>query len=282
MILLTGITGKTGGATAEALLNRNMPIRAIARDKEKAAPWAARGVEIVEGDLSDSALVESAMEGCNQAVLILPNGLEQEALELAFVDSAVKSGIRHFVKLSSPEAVKGTTSPIPLVHIAVEDTIRASGMNYTLVRPHFFMQNLINYGAAAKETGQISLPMGAGNVAPTDCKDTGEFIAEIIAGGEKHYGQSYDISGPELLDFNQIAAVFGDVLGKEVVYVDADPKAYKEILRPFQTSDWHSDAVMVLFKEIADKTTPGHVNDTFEKIVGHPPTSFKEFLQANL
>lgn len=282
MILLTGITGKTGGATAAALLNRGLPVRAIVRDTDKAAEWAAKGVELVQGDLSDSASVESAMEGCDQAVLIVPNSLEQEGLELGFVESAVKAGIKHLIKLSSPEAVKGTTSPIPLVHIASEDAIRASGLNYTMVRPHFFMQNLINYGAAAKQTGQISLPMGEGNVSPTDCKDAGEFIAEVIAGGEQHYGQSYDISGPELMDFNQIAEAFGDVLGQEVKYVDADPAAYKERMRQFLTSDWHSDAVETLFAEIADKTTPGHVTDTFEKIVGRPPTSFREFLKANL
>jgi uncharacterized protein YbjT (DUF2867 family) len=259
-----------------------MPVRAIVRDEAKAADWAARGVEIIQGDLGNSASVESAMDGCDQAVLILPNSLEQEAMELAYVASAVKSGIKHFIKLSSPEAEKGTKSPIPLVHIAAEDAIRASGLNYTLVRPHFFMQNLINYGAAAKETGQISLPMGTGNVSPTDCNDAGEFIAEVIAGGEKHYGQSYDISGPELMDFNQVAAVFGDVLGKEVEYVDADPKVYQERMRQFLTSDLHSDAVAILFREIADKATPGYVTDTFERIVGRPPTSFKEFLQANL
>jgi uncharacterized protein YbjT (DUF2867 family) len=63
MILLTGITGKTGAAVATALLKRDARIRAIVRDSAKAAKWADQGVEIVEGDLNNSASVEAAMEG---------------------------------------------------------------------------------------------------------------------------------------------------------------------------------------------------------------------------
>jgi uncharacterized protein YbjT (DUF2867 family) len=283
MILLTGITGKVGGATATALLKRGAKIRAIVRDKTKAADWADKGVELVEGNLNDSASVEAAMEGCDKAVLILSNGKEQEQMELAFVDSAVKTGIRHFVKLSSPEAVEGTTSPVPLVHIAAEKAIRDSGLNYTLIRPHFFMQNLLGYGAAAKETGKISLPMGKGNVSMTDCNDTGEFFAEILLSeGDEHHSKSYDITGPELMSFDEVAGVFADVLDRDVVYDNCDPKAYQERIRPFLTSDWHSDAVAILFGEIADLTTPGHVETTFEDIMGRPPKSFKQLLQETI
>lgn len=281
MILLTGITGKVGGATADALLEKGVKFRAVVRDKAKAAAWADRGVEIVEGDLGDPASVAAALEGCDKAVLILPNSKEQEQMELAFVDSAVKAGIKHLVKLSSPEAVKGTTSPIPLVHIAAEDAIKGSGLSWTLVRPHFFMQNLTNYGAAVRKTGKLSMPMGQGNASPTDCRDAGAFIAEVLT-GEGHFGKSYDISGPELLTFEQIAQYFGEVLGIDVVYEDCDPGAYHERLRPFLTSDWHADAVGILFAEIADGTTPGHVSDTFEQVMGRKPISFKQFLRDHV
>ena len=63
MILLTGITGKTGAAVATALLNRGVSIRAIVRDTAKAAEWVDKGIDVVAGDLGDSASVEAAMQG---------------------------------------------------------------------------------------------------------------------------------------------------------------------------------------------------------------------------
>jgi len=281
MILLTGITGKTGGATANALLEKGVKFRALVRDPAKAADYAAKGVEIVQGDLGDPASVEAALEGCDQAVLILPNSKEQEELEVSFINAAAKSGVKHFVKLSSPEAVRGTTSPTPLAHIAAEDALKESGMDWTLVRPNFFMQNIIGYGAAAKETGKISVPLGKGTVALTDSNDAGAFIAEVLT-TDGHIGKSYDFSGPELMNFDQVAQCFAEVLGRDVVYEDCDPAEYQKRVRPFLSSDWHSNSIAILFSEIADGTTPGEVNEVFQQVVGREPMSFKEFLQQNL
>ena len=77
-----------------------------------------------------------------------------------------------------------------------------------------------------------------------------------------------------------IAQQIGEALGKDINYVAADPKAFQEAMRPFVTSDWHSDAVAHLFAEIADGTTPGIHTDTFEKIMGRPGRSFKEFVRT--
>jgi len=278
VILLTGITGKTGGATANALLKKGVKFRAIVRDKEKAKEYADKGVEIVEGDLGDSASVEAALEGCDTAVLILPNSKEQEQMELAFIATAEKCGVKHFVKLSSPEAVRGTTSPIPLVHIAAEDAIMASGMNWTLIRPSFFMQNLMGSVSGAKASGKLSIPMGTGTVALTDVGDAGAFFAEVLTGGDEHYGQCYDVTGPEVLTFKQIAEQCSEVFGMDIEYDNCDPVAFQKKMRPFVTSDWHSDSVATLFSEIADDTTPGILTDWFQKVVGREPIPLKQFL----
>jgi len=283
MILLTGITGNNGGATATALLDKGVKFRALVRDPDKASAWADKGVELAQGDLNDTASVKAALNGIDRAVLVMPNSQEQERLELAFIATAKEAGLPWIIKLSSPEAVRGTTSPLPLAHIAAEDAIMESGMNWTFVRPSFFMQNFRGSAPRAKETGTLAMPMGDGNAALTDCADAGAFIAQILTDNdsEQHYGQCYDITGPgEVMTFAEIAAVMGEVFGKEINYAAADPKAFQEAMRPFVTSDWHSDAVAHLFAEIADGTTPGIKTDTFQKIMGRPGTSFKEFLQS--
>lgn len=283
MILLTGITGNNGGATANALLEKGVKFRALVRDLDKASAWAEKGVELVKGDLNDKASILAALEGVDRAVLIMPNGQDQERLELAFIAAAKEAGLPWIIKLSSPEAVRGTKSPTPLVHLAAEDAIKASGMNWTFVRPSFFMQNFRGAIPQAKATGKLSMPMGDGNAALTDCADAGAFTAHILTddNSQQHYGQCYDITGPDpVMTFAEIAKIIGEVIGKEVVYEHADPKAYQQKLRPFVTSDWHSDAVAHLFAEIADGTTPGHKTDTFEKIMGRPGRSFRDFVKS--
>ncbi len=84
MILLTGITGNIGGATARALLAKGVRFRALVRDVAKAAAWADQGVELVPGDLEDMEAVKRALAGVDRALLVMPNGEFQERAELAF------------------------------------------------------------------------------------------------------------------------------------------------------------------------------------------------------
>ena len=221
MILLTGITGNIGGATARALLARGVRFRALVRDAQKAAAWAERGVELVVGNLEDAASITRALAGVDRALLVLPNGEPQEQLELAFIRTAREAGLPWLIKLSSPEAVRGTTSPIPLAHLAAEDALKASGMKWTLVRPSFYMQNFRGSIKAARETGKLSMPMGRGTVALTDNQEAGEFIAQVLTDVDsaRHQGQCYDITGPDpVMDFEGIARVIGEVIGKPVSY----------------------------------------------------------------
>lgn len=283
MILLTGITGNIGSATAKALLARGVRFRALVRDLAKAAAWADQGVELVQGDLENAESVKRALAGVDRALLVLPNGQTQEALELAFVRSAKEIDLPWIIKLSSPEAVRGTTSPIPLAHIAAEDAIMASGMHWTFVRPSFYMQNFRSSLKSARATGKLSMPMGKGTVALTDNNDAGEFIAYILtdADSARHDRQCYDITGPDpVMNFHDIAEVIGQVIGQKVAYDDFDPAAFQEAIRPFHRNQWHSDAVARLFAEIANGKTPGHKTDTFEKIMGRPGRSLRKYLES--
>ena len=72
MFLVTGITGKVGGATATHLLAQGKKVRALVRDRAKAASWTDQGVELVDGDWNDAAAIERALEGVDGAFVMLP------------------------------------------------------------------------------------------------------------------------------------------------------------------------------------------------------------------
>jgi uncharacterized protein YbjT (DUF2867 family) len=145
------------------------------------------------------------------------------------------------------------------------------------------MQNFRGSVKAAKATGKLSMPMGNGTVAVTDNNDAGQFIAHVLTDSDssRHHGQCYDITGPDpVMTFHDVAKAISEVIGQPVVYDDCDPKAFQEAIRPFHRNQWHSDAVAMLFAEIASGRTPGHKTDTFQKIMGRPGRSLREYLKT--
>ncbi len=280
MILLTGATGKTGGEAAKALAARGIKARALVRDAGKAAALQAMGHELAIGDVSDVASVKSALKGVERVLVLLPNSQQQEALEKQLVDLAKQAGAKHVVKLSSMEAMASATTPIPKGHWAVEEHIRKSGLAWTMVKPNFFMQNLLGSAASIKAKQMFSFPFANGRTAMADTRDIGAVTAEVLA-GRGHENQSYEITGPELITFHEVADRFTEVLGTKITYVPADPAVFKEIMKRVLTSEWHLNAVMELFGEIAE----GGLNtttDTFQKLMKRPPISLTQFIRDHI
>ncbi len=279
MILLTGVTGKTGRETAQQLLKKGAPLRAVVRDEAKAAPLKAAGIELVVGDLADADTVRRALKGVETAFLLLPNGKSQREVEMQFTDLAVATGVRHLVKMSSMEAVAHAQTPIPQAHWAVEEHIRASGIPWTIIKPNFFMQNLLASAASIKAQRKFSLPMGNGTTGMADIRDIGAVCAEVLTGAG-HAGKSYEITGPEVLTFHDVAARFSEVLGAHVEYVPMPMEQFRSrmagVLEP-----WHLNAVCELFLEIAE-TGLDHTTDTFRQLTGRDPISLGQFIRDNV
>lgn len=279
MILLTGVTGKTGGETAKQLLQKGAKLRALVRDEAKAASLKAAGVELVVGDVGDADTVKRALKGVSKAFLTLPNGETQLANEKQFTDLAVAAGVTHLVKMSSMEAVAHAESPIPKAHWAVEEYIRSADIGWTMVKPNFFMQNLLGSATSIKGQRRFSLPMGNGTTGMADIRDIGAVCAEVLT-GKGHSSKSYEITGPEVLTFHDVAERFSEVLGAKVEYVPMAMDQFRvrmtSILEP-----WHLNAVCELFREIAevglDSTT-----DTFRKLIGRDPISVRQFIRDHI
>jgi uncharacterized protein YbjT (DUF2867 family) len=276
MILLTGATGKCGSAAAAALAGKGVPLRALVRDAGKAAGLKAAGVELVIGDVADPDTVRAALVGVEKALLILPNSEQQLVLEKQFTDLAKAAAVRHLVKLSSMEAVPSATAPIPRVHWESEQYIRACGLNWTMVKPNFFMQNLLANAVTIKSMHKFFMPMADGTTAMSDTRDIGAVIAEVLT-GKGHEGQNYEITGPELLTFHDVADRFSEVLGVKIEYVNQPPEAFREQLGKFLSSKWHLDAVCQLFAEIAEGRL-NYVTDTFRALMGREPISLRQFI----
>jgi len=277
MILITGATGKTGSAAVQELSNRNIPFRVLIRNEDKLNQITDMGGEVIIGAIEDDAALNQAMEGVQKALVLLPNSEQQLFLEKKVVDAALEANVQHIVKMSSMEAVPEATSPIPKLHMQSENYIKNSGMNWTMIKPNFFMQNLLGSGKTIVEQNKFFLPMGEGKAGMIHTKDVGTVIAKVLS-EDGHEGQNYEVTGPEILSFHDVAEIFSKVLGKKVDYINVPIDEYKKTLSQFLTNQWHLDSVIDLFKDIAeggieDKT------DTFEDLIGKSPCSLEQFIQ---
>ena len=279
MILITGATGKTGSATAKSLGEKGETFRALIRNEEKKEGLESLGGEVVIGSIENTEVVNQSMQGIKTVLVLLPNSESQLALEKQLVDSAKQAGVERIVKMSSIEATPDATSPIPKLHLESEEYIKQSGLAWTMIKPNFYMQNLLASAGTIKEQGKIFLPMGDGKTGMIDTTDVGKVLAKVLS-EDGHESMNHEITGPEILSFYEVAEIFSQVLGKQVDYVDVPMDAYKETLGQFLTNQWHLDAVIDLFKGIAeggieDKT------DTFNELMGETPKSLSQFLAEN-
>ena len=279
MILLTGATGKTGSATAKALNEKGITFRALIRNEEKRGDIESLGGEVVIGSIENKEAVDQSMVDVETALILLPNSENQLSLEKQLVDSAIQAGAKRVVKMSSIEATPDATSPIPKLHLESEEYIKQSGLNWTMIKPNFYMQNLLASAGTIKDQGKIFLPMGEGKTGMIDTTDVGKVLAKVLS-EDGHESMNHEITGPEILSFNEVAEIFSKGLDKQVDYVDVPLAAYKETLGQFLTNQWHLDAVIDLFKGIADGGIE-EKTDTYSELMGESPKSLSEFISEN-
>ena len=279
MILLTGATGKTGSATAKALNEKGITFRALIRNEEKRGDIESWGGEVVIGSIENKEAVDQSMVDVETALILLPNSENQLSLEKQLVDSAKQAGAKRVVKMSSIEATPDATSPIPKLHLESEEYIKQSGLNWTMIKPNFYMQNLLASAGTIKDQGKIFLPMGEGKTGMIDTTDVGKVLAKVLS-EDGHESMNHEITGPEILSFNEVAEIFSKGLDKQVDYVDVPLAAYKETLGQFLTNQWHLDAVIDLFKGIADGGIE-EKTDTYSELMGESPKSLSEFISEN-
>lgn len=274
MILLTGATGRVGSAAAKALARANIPFRALVRDPDKVAfdPDAA---EIVQGDLNDPAIVEQALQGVSRALIVMGNHPDQAKLERQFASLAADAGVSHLVKVSSMEAAPDATATLPKNHYDTEQHIASLGVDWTFLRPNYFMQNMLMYAGSIARTNYFALPLGTAKTAMIDSRDVGEVAAAVLT-DEGHAGQAYRLTGPAMMDFHEVAARMGTVLERPVSYVAQSPEAFREVLGQFIQSVWQLDAVCELFAEIAAGSLEEQHSTTAD-LLGRPAVGLETF-----
>ena len=275
MILVTGATGRIGGSAAKALVNAEIPFRVFVRDAEKFALSDNANVDVVVGDMQNTDDIRRAVDGVDKALLVSANGEQQASMEMSFAREAAAAGVSHIIKISSMEAAPDAVATFPQLHFEIETFIKTLNIDWTMVRPNFFMQNMLLFAGCIKNANLFALPLGAAKTGMLDAADVGEYCAALLQ-QSGHEGQTYEVTGSELLDFHEVALRMSAVVGKEIRYIDQDPEEFRKVLGQFIQSQWHLDGVCGLFAEIADHSLE-KITTTMADTLGREPVSLEDF-----
>ena len=277
MILFTGLTGAVGTEMIKLLPEYGIPARGLVRNPDKAEAVRQTGVEVIPGSLEDENAVGAALQGCDRAFLLMANSRQQLELEKSFVDAAVEAGVGHIVKMSANGADSNSKAQLKRYHGASEQYIRESGLRYTLVRPNFFMQNMLHVAGSIVEQDKFFMPMRAGQVGIIDVRDVARFVLDVLT-LPGHEDKTYEITGPELLSFHDIADQLSEVMGREIRYIDQPAAEFKSSLLQWVPDEWYVETVSELFELIA-QSSGALLNDEYTRVTGRTPTTLRRFFR---
>ena len=218
-ILVTGATGQQGGAVARALLAKGQQVRVMTRHPEKAASLAKAGAEVVQGDLTNRAILQMALRGVHGVFAMstwVEEGMEAEVRQgTMLADAAKQAGITHYVYTSVGSAHRNTGIPHFDSKWKVEQHIRQIGLPATILRPVWFMENFTTFAKPSAE-GVIMLPMKpARKLAMVALKDIGEFGAAAFLRPNDFLGQAIDLAGDDLT-MPEAAAQLTHAIGRPI------------------------------------------------------------------
>lgn len=256
-ILVIGATGKTGSRVARKLEAKGLPVRRGARRSDTPFDW------------EDPTIWTPVLTGVSKAYvtyfpdLAFPGAIEK--LE-AFAKVALDTGLQHIVLLSGRGehfATKG------------EEVIRNSGVGFTIVRSAWFAQNFSEGYLRDPILGGV-LPMPGGDIAEPiiDIDDIADVVVAALT-EDGHMGERYEVTGPRLMTFAEMASSLTKAIGRPVQYV------------PITFEDFHANVAQVgdnfvadVFTAIARETLDGHnayLTDGVQRALGRAPRDFNDY-----
>lgn len=275
MILVTGAAGNTGSEVVRQLAAKGIRARALIRNPEKAKLFTGPGVETVVADLEKPVTLDAALKGVDKVFLASSVDPRVGLLHGNVIESAKRAGVKQIVRLSAISASPGSPVQFLKWHGEVDERLSRSGLSYAILRPSFFMQNLLGFRASIQSDGAIYGAFKEGKLAPIDARDVALTAAAVLT-SEGHSGRMYELTGPEALPFAKIAEAVGRGLGRPVAYVDVPPDAVRANLLAAGWPAWMVDGFLELMAFFSGGGAE-NVNGTVEKLTGKKPRTVETF-----
>jgi uncharacterized protein YbjT (DUF2867 family) len=275
-ILITGGTGTIGSYLTQLLAERGVRVRLLVRNPERAAAARKAGFALAQGDLTDPASLNRAMDGADRILLLSSPEDRQRELHANAIRSAKSVGVRHIVRVSAFGADPSGPTLLARSHGECEQELEASGLAYTHVRPHSFMQNFFGYLGTIHAYGIFYGCMKDGKIAMVDARDIASVCAECLT-GTGHEGRTYVVTGPEAISMGEAAQALSSACGEPIHYVDLPPEQFERGARDSGMPAWLAHDLAWLCSNVFAAGLGAEITGTVAEVTGKAPLRFADF-----
>ncbi len=280
-ILITGATGNVGLSTLKLLASRDyadVEVVAAVRDIER-----AKNIEGISNctfchfEFDEPSSYDKALQGVTKLVLIRPNQVSDVSRYIfPFLARAESLGVKHIVFVS----IVGAERSRIFANHRTENHIKKLSVPTTILRPSLYMQNLSTFHRQdILLHDKINIPAGHGLVNYIDVRDVAVAIVAVLM-NPSHEHDAYEITGPEPLDFYQIAKLFSDELRREIKY--AKPSTIRFVRQKLlEKKQLLYVLTLSLLYSAARNGKMNYTNDVFLNLTGQEPRSIIDFIKEN-
>lgn len=281
MILVTGATGGLGKETIDSLLT-TLPaadIAALVRDISKATDLAQRGMDVRQGDYFDYPALVQAFQGIEKVLLVSSVAFtDRISQHRNVIDAAKEAGVKHLFYTSIQRSTDFVLQEVTESDLATEAYLKASGLVYTILKNGYYFEGLGYLIGNEVPNAEIRFTAGEGKIAFVKRTELAAATAALLT-GEGHENQEYTLTGSEAYSFYDIARELSTLAGRPITYqsIELAPYIAQKVAAGFP------EPVANFFAQWGAATKHGmlaETHDTVERLLGHKPTSLREYLKT--
>jgi uncharacterized protein YbjT (DUF2867 family) len=270
-IMVLGATGTVGGHVVHRLAEAGLRPLALVRSGRD-QHLSGDGIERVSADLDRPETIDAALAGVDRVFLLTRQTSRQLAQETAVVAAAVRVGVGRVVKLSVFRADERSPLQIARQHRQAERLLQDSGLQHTVLRPVFFMQNVLSM----VRDGTIASATGAGRIAMIDARDIAAAAVAALTTAPAT-GRIYTLTGPDPVSFDNVADVIGQRTGRAVRHLRVSAEMVFDRLRAGGAEEWFAADMATLHGMLANGYEDVVTAD-LDDLIGAPAISFDRFV----
>lgn len=278
MILVTGAAGKTGQAVIRALLEKKSKVKAFVRSQSEADLVTRIGVQsIALGEFQNTAALREACKGIEKIYHICPNVAPDESeIGERLLTIAKQANVNHFVYHSvlHPQV---EAMPHHWQKMRVEEKIFTSGIDFTIIQPCAYMQNVLGGWKQIIENGTYTVPYSISTcISMVDLRDIGEAAASVLT-KPGHRNAIYECCGPQPLSQIEVADIIGSIIGRPVKAMEEDLATWQRNAEKNGLNKYSVDTLSSMFTYYDNYGFTGN-SGILEHILRRKPGNFHDFI----
>lgn len=277
MILVTGATGRVGYRVVEGLDDADAKATAMVRIDVKAADLPPAVQPLVAS--LDAPPAADVLQKFDRILLNSPSREQQVELEVTFIDAVLAAGHQPLIVKVAADGFQDPDCQVRFMrsHRQIAMHLEATGLPVVYLAPNVFMETLLPLSDAIRREALIALPAGDGRVAFVASSDVADVAVRLLTAGSVEEGVRV-LSGPEALDYADVAARISTVYARQVDYDDVSPSEARRALSDAGLPSWEIDGELELFEWIRAGAADV-VTDEVRTATGEDPRPLEDWLR---